>query len=83
MIPSPERIQALVQQCQIPLLHQSEAATLRIACEHAIRQAIRETAEECAKIADSHECGGEDDFICQHQNCALCISGDIRRSSGA
>lgn len=30
---------------------------------------------EAAKLADGHECGGTDDIICQHQNCATIISG--------
>lgn len=36
--------------------------------------------ERCAKLADDHECGGEDDFMCQHQNCGMCIAGLIRRA---
>jgi hypothetical protein len=39
---------------------------------------VAEEREACADIADSHECGGEDDITCQHLNCGSIISGQIR-----
>lgn len=38
----------------------------------------REGLEEAAGIADSHECGGPDDIVCQGMNCASIIEGLIR-----
>lgn len=37
--------------------------------------------EACAQLAMEHECGGDDDVVCQHQNCGLCIAGAIRMRS--
>ena len=31
-----------------------------------------------AEMADEHECGGEDDIICQGQNCGMLIGAVIR-----
>lgn len=38
---------------------------------------------EAAKLADEHECGGADDIICQHQNCASIICGLCIRQAEA
>ncbi len=37
-----------------------------------------EMREESAKVAAAHECGREDDIICQHYNCADLIAAAIR-----
>ena len=34
-----------------------------------------------AEIAAQHECGGDDDFTCHHQNCAFYIEGAIIREA--
>ncbi len=48
-----------------------------------IDAAIAAEREACAKVARCHECGGEDDVICQGQNCGLCIAGAIMARSNA
>ncbi len=35
--------------------------------------------KQAAEVATSHECGGEDDIICQHQNCAMLIEAKCRQ----
>ena len=45
------------------------------------KRAVAVEREACARLASDHECGGEDDFICQHQNCGMCIAGAIRLRS--
>lgn len=47
----------------------------------AFHEAVALEREACARLASDHECGGEDDFVCQHQNCGLCIAGAIRLRS--
>lgn len=54
-----------------------------LVAEQRLIDAIAAEREACAQIADSHECGVDDDFVCQHQNCAACISGGIRARSNA
>ena len=49
----------------------------------AFHEAVALEREACARLASDHECGGEDDFVCQHQNCGLCIAGAIRLRSNA
>lgn len=41
----------------------------------------RQALEEAANIASNHECGGDDDIICQHQNCASIIAGELRQQA--
>lgn len=38
----------------------------------------REGLEEAVELADTHECGSGDDFMCQRMNCASIIAGLIR-----
>jgi len=45
------------------------------------RAMVSEEREACAQIAMDHECGGEEDVVCQGQNCGLCIAGAIRMRS--
>lgn len=55
--------------------------TLRVKLERFAKMVAAAEREACAQLAMDHECGGEDDFICQYQNCGLCIAGAIRMRS--
>lgn len=41
------------------------------------RESALEVVDKCALLAEDHECGGEDDIVCQHQNCSQIIAGHI------
>jgi len=45
------------------------------------RAIISAEREACARVAENHECGGVDDFVCRGQNCGSCIAGMIRLHS--
>ena len=51
-------------------------------CTYLIQQAYaagkNAGLKQAEEIAGSHECGGYDDIICQHQNCAAIISAECR-----
>ena len=42
-----------------------------------IDEAMAAQRAKDAAVADAHECGGEDDIICQGQNCGMIISAAI------
>jgi len=37
--------------------------------------------QQAVILAEAHECGGDDDIICQHQNCGMCIAASIRAAA--
>ena len=45
--------------------------------------AISAEREACVQVAMDHECGGEDDILCQGQNCGLLIASAIKARSNA
>lgn len=48
-------------------------------CRETLTEAHSEGMEEAAKVSDDHECGDEDDMICQGQNCGPIIAAVIRQ----
>jgi len=72
-----ERVMWLWRQAGLPEFFLGNVGTNRHLLEFT-RLILWTERERCAKIAEDHECGGDDDFVCQRQNCGMCIAGLIR-----